>query len=197
MSKLNYNLVKFTAAAGTAKQLPRPGRPEAAFVGRSNVGKSSLLNKVFNRKNYVKVSSKPGKTTTINFFAVGDVDYVDLPGYGFARVGGNDQERWLKLMSDYFEQERNLRLVVVLVDIRHDASPLDEQMIDYLLKLQHPFAIAFTKADKLSRPKQKQQVESLLRTFTLPSDVPYVVTSAASGEGIPELKAIVERALLA
>ena len=119
---INYNLVKFTMSAGTAEQLPNNDRPEIAFVGRSNVGKSSLMNKLFGRKDLVKVSSKPGKTTTINFFAIGGVDFVDLPGYGYARVNATEKRRWDNLMDGYFEGERNLKLVVALVDIRHDAS---------------------------------------------------------------------------
>ena len=192
---LKYNLAKFTYSAGTAEQLPAPDRPEIAFVGRSNVGKSSIMNKIFGRKNLVKVSQRPGKTTTINFFAVGDVDFVDLPGYGYARVAATEQERWLKLMTGYFEQERNLRLVVALVDIRHDAQKLDEEMIDYLLKLQHPFCVAFTKADKLGKSRGIQQARALARQFTLPSDVSTVITSASDGTGIPELKAVIEKAL--
>lgn len=192
---LNYNLAKFTYAAGTSAQLPRPGRPEIAFVGRSNVGKSSIMNKLFNRKGLVKVSSKPGKTTTINFFAVEGVDFVDLPGYGFARVGGRDQDRWNELMGGYFEGGRNIRLVVALVDIRHDMMALDEEMVDYLLKLELPFCVAFTKADKLSKSKATQQAQALARQFTLPSNVPVVITSATSGIGMGELKATIEASL--
>lgn len=195
MAKLNYNLVKFTHAAGTSAQLPKPDRPEIAFVGRSNVGKSSIMNKLFNRKSLVKVSSKPGKTTTINFFAVEGVDFVDLPGYGFARVGGHDQDRWNELMGGYFEGGRNIRLVVALVDIRHDMMDLDEEMVDYLLKLELPFCVAFTKADKLSKSRAAQQAQALARQFTLPSNVPVVVTSATSGIGMNELRATIEQAL--
>ncbi len=195
MAKLNYNLVKFTHAAGTSAQLPKPSRPEIAFVGRSNVGKSSIMNKLFNRKSLVKVSSKPGKTTTINFFAVEGVDFVDLPGYGFARVGGHDQDRWNELMGGYFEGGRDIRLVVALVDIRHDMMDLDEEMVDYLLKLELPFCVAFTKADKLSKSRAAQQARALARQFTLPSNVPVVVTSATSGIGMNELRATIEQAL--
>lgn len=192
---MNYNTVKLTKTAGTAAQLPAPGRAEIAFVGRSNVGKSSLLNKLFNRKNLVKVSSKPGKTTTINFFAVGDVDFVDLPGYGFAKVSADEQNRWNKLMTAYFEGEpRNIRLVVALVDIRHDASPLDYQMIDYLAELELPYAIAFTKADKLSRSKGLQQIKTLRKQLDLEDEVPCIMCSATEGTGINELKALIESA---
>lgn len=193
---MNFNTVKLTCTAGTAAQLPAPGRIEIAFVGRSNVGKSSLLNKLFNRKNLVKVSSKPGKTTTINFFAVENVDFVDLPGYGFAKVSGAEQERWNTLMGGYFEgEERNLRLVVALVDIRHDASKLDYQMIDYLAELELPYAIAFTKADKLSRSKALQQAKTLRKQLNLEDEVPCIMCSATEGTGIGELKALIEKAI--
>lgn len=203
---MNYNNVKLTCTAGTASQLPQPGRAEVAFVGRSNVGKSSLLNKLFNRKNLVKVSSKPGKTTTINFFAVDGVDFVDLPGYGFAKVSASEQDRWNKLMDGYFEPNlgeggsganhagpRNIRLVVALVDIRHDASKLDYQMIDYLAELELPYAIAFTKADKLSRSKALQQVKTLRKQLDIEDEVPDVMCSATAGTGIGELKALIEK----
>lgn len=197
---MNYNNVKLTCTAGTAGQLPRPSRAEVAFVGRSNVGKSSLLNKLFNRKNLVKVSSKPGKTTTINFFAVDDIDFVDLPGYGFAKVSASEQDRWNKLMDGYFEaglngegEPRNIRLVVALVDIRHDASKLDYQMIDYLAELELPYAIAFTKADKLSRSKALQQVKTLRKQLDIEDEVPAVMCSATAGTGIGELKALIEK----
>lgn len=193
---MNFNTVKLTCTAGTAAQLPAPGRPEIAFVGRSNVGKSSLLNKLFNRKNLVKVSSKPGKTTTINFFAVEGVDFVDLPGYGFARVGAAEQERWSKLMDGYFENSaRDIRLVVALVDIRHEASKLDYQMIDYLAELELPYAIAFTKADKVSRSKGLQQIKTLRNQLDLEDEVPCIMCSAIAGTGMGELKALIESAI--
>lgn len=194
---MNYNLAAFTAAAGTAAQLPASVRAEVAFAGRSNVGKSSLLNKLFNRKSLVKVSSKPGKTTTINFFNVGDVDFVDLPGYGFARVSGADANRWERLMAAYFESGRRIALAVALVDIRHDLSPLDAQMVDYLLAHEVPFAVVFTKADKLSRQKGTQQAARLARALQLPDDVPTLMCSASSGAGIDELKKAIERAVAA
>lgn len=192
---LNYNHVKFTMSAGTAAQLPGDIRPEIAFVGRSNVGKSSLMNKLFGRKSLVKVSSKPGKTTTINFFAIDDVDFVDLPGYGYARVNATEKARWDNLMDGYFEGERNLKLVVALVDIRHDASPLDAQMIGYLESLGHPYAIAFTKADKLSRSKGLTQARNLREQLCVDESVKSVLVSSTVGTGIDELKQVIQERL--
>lgn len=192
---INYNLVKFTMSAGTAEQLPNNDRPEIAFVGRSNVGKSSLMNKLFGRKDLVKVSSKPGKTTTINFFAIGGVDFVDLPGYGYARVNATEKQRWDNLMDGYFEGERNLKLVVALVDIRHDASPLDAQMIGYLESLGHPYAIAFTKADKLSHSRGMAQARLLREQLCVDESVRSVLVSSLKGTGIDDLKKVIEERL--
>ena len=176
---VNYNLVKFTMSAGTAEQLPNNDRPEIAFVGRSNVGKSS----------------KPGKTTTINFFAIGGVDFVDLPGYGYARVNATEKQRWDNLMDGYFEGERNLKLVVALVDIRHDASPLDAQMIGYLESLGHPYAIAFTKADKLSHSRGVAQARLLREQLCVDESVRSVLVSSLKGTGIDDLKKVIEERL--
>ena len=191
---INYQQVRFAGAYGTPSQLPPCVKPEVSFAGRSNVGKSSLMNKLFNRKGLVKVSAKPGKTTTINFSPTESVDFVDLPGYGFAKVSAQEHERWSKLMDSYFEGERDHALVVCLVDIRHDASPLDVQMIAYLHKLGLPFAIVFTKADKVSRGKQQQQVRTLCRQLEAPGDTPILVCSAQTGQGIDTLKNLIAAA---
>ena len=187
---INYQQVRFAGAYGTPSQLPPCVKPEVSFAGRSNVGKSSLMNKLFNRKGLVKVSAKPGKTTTINFFPTETVDFVDLPGYGFAKVSAQEHERWSKLMDAYFESERDHALVVCLIDIRHDASPLDVQMIAYLHKLGLPF----TKADKVSRGKQQQQVRTLCRQLEAPGDTPILVCSAQTGQGIDTLKNLIAAA---
>ena len=191
---INYQQVRFAGAYGPPSHLPPCVKPEVSFAGRSNVGKSSLMNKLFNRKGLVKVSAKPGKTTTINFFPTESVDFVDLPGYGFAKVSAQEHERWSKLMDSYFEGERDHALVVCLVDIRHDASPLDVQMIAYLHKLGLPFAIVFTKADKVSRGKQQQQVRTLCRQLEAPGDTPILVCSAQTGQGIDTLKNLIAAA---
>ena len=192
---LNYNLVKFTMSAGTAEQLPQNDRPEIAFVGRSNVGKSSLMNKVFGRKDLVKVSSKPGKTTTINFFAIGDVDFVDLPGYGYAKVSNADRERWDDLINSYFEAPRHHTLLVQLLDCRHAPSADDEMMLEYLAHHEVPFIAALTKADKL---KKSQYAETAARFAEICA--PYgcrgvVLTSADNGYGIPELRDVLDQFL--
>ena len=128
---MNINNVVFERSFGTSSQLPASTLPEIAFAGRSNVGKSSLLNKLFNRKGLAKVSQTPGKTATINFFACDGVRFVDLPGYGYAKVSKSEKERWSELIEGYFNQDRDLALVVSLVDIRHAASALDEGMVAF------------------------------------------------------------------
>lgn len=195
MARLKYETARFEASYGTVAQLPEPTTPEVSFVGRSNVGKSSLLNKLIGRKQLAKVSSQPGKTANINFFDVDGVRFVDLPGYGFAKVSRSEKQRWADLIGGYFEQERSFNLVVALVDIRHDAQKLDQEMLAFLIEAELPFVVALTKADKLSRNKQMQQLASLSRQFGL-SKNQMIVTSSEKGTGIDELRRTIEDACL-
>ena len=117
---MNYNKAAFLASYGISSQLPDSGRPEISFSGRSNVGKSSLINKLCNRKNLARVSSTPGKTATINFYEVDSCYFVDLPGYGYAKVSNADRQRWDELINSYFDAQRNHTLLVQLIDCRHD-----------------------------------------------------------------------------
>lgn len=192
---MNFNNVCFERSFGTSKQLTPSTAPEVAFSGRSNVGKSSLLNKLFNRKGLAKVSQTPGKTATINFFNGDGVTFVDLPGYGYAKVAKSEKERWSELIEGYFNQERSLALVVALVDIRHEASKLDENMIRFLQEVNLPFVVALTKADKLSRQQQIKQTAALKRQLALGSGTPVVVTSSQNGEGMEELRRIIKDAV--
>lgn len=191
---INYQLVKFKASYGTSSQLPTSERPEVSFVGRSNVGKSSIMNKIFNRKSLVKVSSTPGKTRTINFFEADGVDFVDLPGYGFAKVAKTEKDRWAELMGVYFGDERRFALVVSLIDVRHAASKLDEQMIEYLKRYDFPFIVVFTKADKLGKTKAQQQAAALRKQLGIPA-AQTLLTSSLKGDGIDQVRAAIERAV--
>jgi GTP-binding protein len=195
MALINYQTATFAAAYGAAKQLPEPVQPEVAFVGRSNVGKSSLLNKLLNRKSLAKVSSKPGKTQTINFYDVDGIYLVDLPGYGYAQVGRSHKERWASLIDGYFESERSHNLVVSLVDIRHDPTALDRDMIAYIKEAEFPFVVALTKADKLSRAQQQKQLAAIARQLDVEKD-DCIVTSSETGLGMDELKARIADACL-
>ncbi|MBR3181259.1 MAG: YihA family ribosome biogenesis GTP-binding protein [Eggerthellaceae bacterium] len=185
---MNFNKVQFERSFGTSKQLPPSTLPEIAFAGRSNVGKSSLLNTLFNRKGLAKVSQTPGKTSTINFFLTDDARFVDLPGYGFAKVSKSERERWAELIEGYFNQERNFALVCSLVDIRHPASDLDENMIGFLQEAELPFLVVLTKGDKLSKSKCLQQRSAIRRQLNLPDEVPMVITSSLKKSGMDELR---------
>ena len=156
------------------------------------MGKSSIMNKIFNRRNLVKVSSTPGKTANVNFFEADGVHFVDLPGYGFAQRSKGERDRWAQLIGDYFDLDRSFNLVVSLVDIRHDPSKLDHQMIEFLQEGEFPFIVALTKADKLSRNQQAKQTAAIKRQLNVPAKN-VIVTSSESGQGIEELREIIEQ----
>ena len=184
---------RFEAAYGTAEQLPESTTPEVAFAGRSNVGKSSLINKLVRRKALARTSSQPGKTANINFYLADGIRLVDLPGYGYAKVSGKERQRWADLIAGYFDQNRSFNLVVALVDIRHDAQKLDLEMLSFLANSELPFVVALTKADKLSRSKQDQQAARLAKQFGIPRSQ-MIVTSAEKGIGIDELRRRIDEA---
>lgn len=192
---MNYNLVKFEAAFGTSKQLPDSDLPEIAFAGRSNVGKSSLINKFFGRKNLARVSSMPGKTTTVNFFRVGDVRFADLPGYGYAKRSDDEKRRWADLMEGYFQMGRELKLVVQLVDVRHAPSKDDETMINFIKDAQIPFIIVLTKCDKLNKSEREKRRKELESELAFAGDCLKIEFSAQNGEGCEQLRNTIEKYL--
>ena len=192
---LRYDTVRFDRSYGKVDDLPQPTTPEVSFVGRSNVGKSSLLNRLVGRRALAKVSSTPGRTANINFFDVDGVSFVDLPGYGYAKVSKGERQRWADLIGGYFGQERSFNLVVALVDIRLEAQKIDREMLEFLKDEELPFVVALTKADKLSRPKQQHQVAVLSKQLEVPREQ-MVVTSAETGLGIDELRRRIEEACL-
>lgn len=191
---MNFNNVTFERSFGISSQLPPSTLPEVAFAGRSNVGKSSMLNALFGRKSLAKVSQKPGKTSTINFFATEGARFVDLPGYGYAKVAKSELHRWSELIEGYFNQDRDFALVCSLIDIRHAASALDETMVGFLIERELPFAVILTKADKLSKQQQQRQKSALAKQLQLPKGTPLVVTSSAKGTGIDEVRRLIEEA---
>lgn len=192
---LKYETARYEASYGTIAQLPKPTTPEVSFVGRSNVGKSSLLNRLLGRKQLARVSSVPGKTANINFFDVDGIKFVDLPGYGYAKVSHTEKQRWADLIGGYFEQERSFNLVISLVDIRHEAQKLDLQMVDFLTEAELPFVVALTKADKITRNKQNQAAAALRSSFGLAQEQ-IIITSSETGLGIDELRRRIEDATL-
>lgn len=159
------------------------------------MGKSSLLNRLLGRKQLARVSSVPGKTANINFFDVDGVKFVDLPGYGYAKVSHTEKQRWADLIGGYFEQERSFNLVISLVDIRHEAQKLDLQMVDFLTEAELPFVVALTKADKITRNKQNQAAATLRSSFDLAQEQ-IIITSSETGLGIDELRRRIEDATL-
>ena len=190
---MNYNKVQFEAAFGTLKQIPESDLPEIVFAGRSNVGKSSMLNRLFNRKNLARVSSVPGKTITINFFRVEDVRIVDLPGYGYAKVAKGEKRRWAEMMEGYFQSPRNIKLVVQLVDMRHKPSEDDYIMMRFLQDAGLPFIVAATKSDKLNKTQYNQRKEALREELAeFGDDLVILPFSSEKGEGTDELKKIIE-----
>ena len=189
---MNFNKAEFVTSYGSFSQLPPPERVEIAFSGRSNVGKSSLINKLFNRKNLARVSAVPGKTATINFYKADNIFFVDLPGYGYAKVAKSEKKRWNELIGGYLSAERELALVVQLVDFRHPPTDDDLQMINALIDGEIPFLIALTKADKLSKNQRKERRELLTTELPCAEDLTIIETSADTGEGIEELRAIIE-----
>ena len=192
---MNYNIVQFEAAFGTLKQIPPSDLPEIVFAGRSNVGKSSMLNRIFNRKNLARVSSMPGKTITINFFKVEDVRIVDLPGYGYAKVAKGEKRRWAEMMEGYFQSPRNIKLVVQLVDMRHKPSEDDYIMMRFLQDAGLPFIVAATKSDKLNKTQYKERVEGLKNELAEFGDELVIIPfSSEKGEGTDALKSYIEAA---
>ncbi len=193
---MNYNLSEFQASYGLSSQLPESDRPEFVFSGRSNVGKSSLINKLCNRKNLARVSATPGKTATINFYRVDNVYFVDLPGYGYAKVSNAERQRWDDLINSYFEAERHLTILVQLLDSRHAPSADDRQMLEYLRYHRIPFVAALTKGDKLKKSQQAAalaEFESLLAEYDCRK---VFLTSAETGPGVEELRSYFASCLL-
>lgn len=192
---MNFQSVEFEAAFGTLEQLPASDLPEIAFSGRSNVGKSSLLNRLFNRKSLARVSSVPGKTITVNFFKVQNARMVDLPGYGYAKVPKSEKARWAKLMEGYFGSARNIRLVVQLVDMRHPPSADDLQMLEFLKANGFSFVVALTKCDKLNKTQYAQRLSDIKKELAFVPETHLIPFSAVTGEGTQALQSVIENFL--
>ena len=190
--KLNYNKAEFVAAYGKFSQIPAPERKEIAFAGHSNVGKSTLINKLFNRKNLARVSSVPGKTATINFYGLEDIYFVDLPGYGYAKVAKSEKERWSGLIEGYLGSDRDIRLVFMLVDMRHAPTKDDVDMINYLIDTETPFVIVLTKADKLKKTEREKRMEAFRGEIPCFDDIHVIPFSSMTFEGVDEIRQIVE-----
>lgn len=189
---MNFNKAEFFRSYGEYSQLPPSDRVEIAFAGRSNVGKSSLINKVFNRKNLARVSAVPGKTATINFYSLENIFLVDLPGYGYAKVAKSDKVRWSGLIEGYLHDNRQLSLIFQLIDMRHPPTKDDLQMIDFLIESEIPFAIVFTKADKLSKREREERMAGFAAEIPYYEDIEKVEFSVQTGEGAEKIRQIIE-----
>jgi len=188
---MNTNNFTFEAAFGTAKQLPASTLPEVAFAGRSNVGKSSLLNCLLRRKQLARVSGTPGKTITVNFYSNGQVRLTDLPGYGYAKRSHAEIRRFGELMEGYFGGGRNIALVVQLIDIRHAPSKDDQAMLTFLREHELPYIVVLTKADKLkpmSYAKRMEEIAGEIGPTGLAAAIPF---SSETGKGRDELWAAI------
>ena len=193
---MRYDKAEFKAAYGTFSQLPETDLPEIAFAGRSNVGKSSLLNRLFGRKNLARVSSVPGKTITINFYQVDEYNFVDLPGYGYAKVARSEKERWAEMMEGYFNSDRNIKLVVQLVDMRHPPTKDDIMMMEFLQSTGYEFIVVMTKADKLKKKKDyNERLESSKKEMSFVPEERIIPFSSENGQGLDIVKKYIEEYL--
>jgi len=189
---MNPNEFAFEAAYGTAKQLPPSTLPEIAFAGRSNVGKSSLLNCLLRRKALARVSGTPGKTVTVNFYTDGSVRLADLPGYGYAKRPKDELNRFADLMEGYFKSGRNIALVVQLIDLRHPPTQDDRTMLAFLREMGLPFAVALTKRDKLKPAQFAGRMEEINGEASFVGARKVILFSSVTGEGRAELLRLLE-----
>lgn len=189
---MRIDTARFVLAAHSRDEFPRDGRPEVAIVGRSNVGKSSLLNSLVGQTRLARTSSTPGRTRAVNYFLINERWYlVDLPGYGYAKVAMEEREAWGRLMDEYFRQGPGDRLLIQLVDAKVGATPLDVQARDYLLALGGDGVVVATKIDRVGRGRRKQALESIRRELKL-GDRQVLPFSARTGEGKKELWRVID-----
>ena len=184
---MNFQKVDFLISAAAPKDFPKTRLPEIAFAGKSNVGKSSVINRVLQRKNFARVGEKPGKTIHVNSFTVDSKCYiVDLPGYGFAKVSAQEKARWGKLMEDYFAANR-INLGVMIVDYRHPPTNNDITMAQWFIQSGCPFVVVANKMDKLKKSELEPNLKCIREDLELPEEVPVIPFSAEKGNGREEL----------
>ena len=193
---INFNKAEFVLSAVRAETFIRDGKPQVTFAGRSNVGKSSVINRLLGRKNFARVGATPGKTSQINYFDIdGKLYFTDLPGYGYAKISKAEKKRFGELMEGYFQSGRPIRLVVQLIDMRHAPTADDLQMIDFLQQIGLPFVVVLTKADKLKPTQYKKRLEELGTELpNLGTGVQVIPFSSVKGQGSEQLKAVIEQA---
>lgn len=185
---MNYHNAKFVKSAAEPSGFISDGLPQVVFAGRSNVGKSSVINKLLNRKNFARVSATPGKTVHINYFLIDDqVYFTDLPGYGYARVSSAEKMRWSKLMEAFFKRPDTISLGVLIVDARRKPTQDDMLMAEWFLSAGRPIIIAANKCDKLSATEKASCADIIRETLALPPEIPVILFSAEKGTNREEL----------
>lgn len=185
---INWNLAQFVRSAAKPADFPRDGLPQVVFAGRSNVGKSSVINRILNRKNFARVGSAPGKTTHINYFSVDQKLYlVDLPGYGYAKVSKQERDRWGRLIEAWFSDTDRMALGILVVDARHKPTADDCMMAQVFLSSGKPFLVAANKLDKLKKSEINGNQQLIRETLALSDSMPLILFSAERGEGKEEL----------
>ena len=188
---MNFHNVEFLISAAAPKDFPSSRLPEIAFAGKSNVGKSSVINRILQRKNYARVGEKPGKTIHVNYFVIDNACYlVDLPGYGYAQVSQKEKERWGRLMEDYFAAQR-IDLGVLIVDARHAPTNNDITMANWFIESGCPFIVVANKLDKLKKSELIPNIQRIRDDLALPEDCTVIPFSAEKGTGREELVQII------
>jgi GTP-binding protein len=197
MSELFMKVVQseFVISAVASHQYPTDALPEVALAGRSNVGKSSLINRMIQRKNLARTSSQPGKTQTLNFYRINEMLYfVDLPGYGYAKVSKTLREKWGQFIEHYLTEREQLRLVILIIDLRHPPTKDDQAMFEWLLHFDVPLCVVATKADKISKGQWQKHLKMVKEGLGIPKNLPIVLFSSETGQGSDDLWEAILRA---
>lgn len=188
---MNFNNVEFLISAAAPKDFPSNRLPEIAFAGKSNVGKSSVINRILQRKNFARVGEKPGKTVHVNYFVIDKTCYfVDLPGYGYAKVSQKEKDRWSRLMESYFASQR-IDLGILIVDARHAPTNNDIIMANWFIESECPFVVVANKLDKLKKSEFVPNIQTIREDLQLPESCPVLPFSAEKGTGRDELVRVI------
>ena len=189
---MNTQKAQFIRSAASEKDFIDDGRPAVVFAGRSNVGKSSVINCLLQRKNFARVGATPGKTVQVNYFLVDGIWFVDLPGYGYARVSGDERRRWGRLMESFFSRSERVALGVQIVDARHAPTADDITMTEYFKSAGRPFVVAANKLDKLKKSEVEPNLLRIRETLALGGDIPVIGMSCLRNQGRDELLGVIE-----